>query len=265
LASTPRRCMFCLKPGTTDEHVFGEWLRVAFPRTPNDTRTQRVTRWGRDRHGKIYAMPESTIQQGHSGSKKVPYVCAGCNNGWMSRMETRTRRILTPLIQGLPHTISTFDQKYLATWISKTVMVAEYTFPANVAVPDSERLHMLANLEPPPNWKIWTADYRGTKWRNLAISHHMAALFSAKTAGSANTPPDTHLTCMGIGHLFACAVATTDIRRFAINDDSVSDLRCIWPVRPDALSWPPAGMITDARADHIATSLSRIAGIPSVP
>ncbi len=109
LASTPRRCIFCLKLGTTDEHIFGDWLRVAFPRTPKDTRTQRVTRWGRDRHGKIYAMPESTIQQGHSGSKKVPYVCAGCNNGWMSRMETRTRRILMPLIQGLPHTISTFE------------------------------------------------------------------------------------------------------------------------------------------------------------
>ena len=180
-------------------------------------------------------------------------------------MEKRTRPILMPLIQGVPHTISTFDQKYLATWIAKTVMVAEYAFPANVAVPDRERLHMLANLEPPPNWKIWIADYRETKWRNLAISHHIAALFPSKTDKPESAPPDTHLTCMGIGHFFVCAVATTDIRRFSLKDDSVSDLRCIWPVRLDRLSWPPAGMLTDDKADYIAASLSRVAGIPSVP
>jgi hypothetical protein len=110
MSSTPRRCIFCLKPGTTDEHVFGLWLREFFPRTPADTRTHRVTTWGSDRHGKIYAMPQSSIQRGHSGAKKVPYVCAGCNNGWMSRMEARTRPILMPLIQGIMHRISTFDQ-----------------------------------------------------------------------------------------------------------------------------------------------------------
>src|ERR1700742_2428273 len=95
------RCIFCLKPGTTNEHLFPDWLRVLFPRTPKDTTTRGVTQWGQDKLGKLYAMPARTIHKGHSGVTKIPYVCAGCNNGWMSRLENRARPFLMPLIQGL--------------------------------------------------------------------------------------------------------------------------------------------------------------------
>jgi hypothetical protein len=207
-------------------------------------------------------MPQSTIQRGHSGAKKVPYICAGCNNGWMSRMETRTRPILMPLIQGTMHRISTFDQKYLATWAAKTAMVAEYTMPDKIAIPDSERLWMLANLAPPPNWTIWIADYRGTKWRNLAISHHMAVL-PTKTTKPGEIAPNTHFTSFGIGNLFVQIVGTSTGAKFAVADDSVSDLRRIWPANTDAISWPPIGMLNDEKADFVANSLSRLSGIPS--
>jgi hypothetical protein len=261
--ATPRKCIFCLKPGTTDEHIFGDWLRAVFPRTPKDTRTQGVTQWGQDRHGKLYAMPQATVHQGHSGPKKVPYVCEGCNNGWMSRMENRTRRILMPLIQGLPHSISTFDQQYLATWIAKTVMVAEYAFPKNIAVPDRERLHIYANLAPPDNWTIWIADYRGFKWRNLAIYHHIGKLFPPIPPESSNSlAPDTHFTSIGMGHLFIQVVGTNSGREFGFEDDSTTQFRRIWPLTKLGLSWPPAAMLTDREADYVAESFTRIMGLP---
>lgn len=254
-----RRCIFCLTPRTTDEHVFADWLREVFPRTPRDTRTLGVTQWGQDRRGKLYAMPSRTIRQGHSGSTKVPYVCRGCNNGWMSRMETRTRPILMPLIQGLPHSISTFDLKVLATWIAKTVMVAEYIHPGHIAIPDLERLHLMANLAPPDNWMIWIADYRGLKWRSLALSHHMGKLLPPKPTEPADKPlgPDTHVTSIGIGRLFIQVGVSA--HGFDMENDA---FRLVWPLSGLSLSWPPARPIDDAEADHVANSLIRISRLP---
>jgi hypothetical protein len=76
-----------------------------------------------------------------------------------------------PLIQGNFHRVSPFDQKTLASWITKTIMVAEFLFPERVTIPDADRLRMYASAEPSENWKIWIAGYQGLKWRNLAIGY----------------------------------------------------------------------------------------------
>jgi hypothetical protein len=220
-----------------------------------------MTQWGRDAHGKLYAMPVRDVAQGHSGSKKVPYVCKGCNNGWMSRMESRTRPILTPLIQGLPHSISTFDQQYLATWIAKTVMVAEYAHPDHVAVPDRDRLHLLGELAPPDHWRIWVADYRGYVWRNLAIYHHLGRLAPPKGLESTDSA-DTHFTSIGMGHLFIQVVATTSGANFAFEDSATTPFRRIWPRIGVIMSWPPSNALFDQEANHVSKSFSRIAGLP---
>ncbi len=232
--------------------------RLLFPRTARDTSTRGITRWGQDQRGKIYAMPTQTIHKGHSGVTKVPYVCAGCNNGWMSRIEMRTRPFLMPLIQGLPRSINTFDLKVLATWITKTVMVGEYMHPDHVATPDAERLHMYANLEPPDNWAIYIADYRGSKWRNLAMSHHIAKLLPPRpTEPSDSKAPDTHFTSIGMGHLFIQVASSAGEIEFE-NDA----FRKIWPSNKLALSWPPARAIHDTEADYVANSLTRISNLP---
>ena len=111
----------------------------------------------------------------------------------MSRIETRGRRVLMPLVQGQSHRLSTFDQLVLASWVAKTVMVAEYVYPTHIAISDRDRLWMYANLEPPPKgWHIWIAHYAGIKWRNLAIYHHIGGL-------SKPTGLDTQFTSIGMG------------------------------------------------------------------
>lgn len=251
-----RRCIFCLTPSTTKEHLFAQWLREAFPRTARDTRTIGLTRWGQDKRGKVYSMPTRAIRQGHSGTTTVPFVCAGCNSGWMSRMETRARPILRPLIYGLPHSISTFDLKVLSGWIGKTVMVGEYLHPNHIAIPDSERLRMYAEFELPPTWSIWIADYQGSKWRNLAMFHHMGRVDPDPT-GSLH--PDTHFTSIGMGRLFIQAAATSSSTTIVNENDA---MRQIWPLPKTNLSWPPARFIDDGEADFIADSFSRAMNLP---
>ena len=65
------------------------------------------------------------------------------------------------------------------------------------------------------------------------------------------------------GNLFVQIVGTSTGAKFAVADDSVSDLRRIWPANTDAISWPPIGMLNDEKADFVANSLSRLSGIPS--
>jgi hypothetical protein len=265
----PNRCIFCRGPGLSKEHVFPNWLRILFPRMPAQTHLHGVTTWGQSSHGKIYAMPTLTEDKGHSGSKKVKAVCKDCNTGWMSRMENRTRPILMPLIQGVFHRLSTFDQNTLAGWIAKTVMVAEFAHPTHIAIPQDERLWTYAHFLPPTHWSIWLAAYTGTVWRNLAISHHMFALGprldpTKIPEPGAVAPPDTQSTSIGMGHLFIQVVSTTVTNiEFSLEHEAIGDFQRIWPPSGQDITWPPLRNILDPQATYIAESFARIAGLPT--
>jgi hypothetical protein len=139
-------------------------------------------------------------------------------------------------------------------------MVAEYAFPQHISIPDRERLHMYAKYAPPDNWMIWIADYRGTKWRNLAIFHHMGKLLPSKPPEpSESVAPDTHFTSIGMGHFFIQVVGTSTGLEFDSDNDA---LRRIWPMTKLAMSWPPARPIFDAEADYLANSFARIMKLP---
>jgi hypothetical protein len=140
---------------------------VCYSHAPIDTHMSRTTTWGKGKTGSLYAMPIIKNHHGHSGSKRLKVVCRTCNNGWMSRMENRTRPILMRLIQGIPHRLSSFDQAILAAWTAKTIMVAEFGYPHAIAIPDVERLRMYAATEVQENWAIWIADYKGTDMAQL--------------------------------------------------------------------------------------------------
>lgn len=172
-------------------------------------------------------------------------------------MENRNRPFLLPLIQGLPRSISTFDVKVLSAWIAKTVMVGEYLHPQHITIPDHERLRMYADFEPPPNWTIWIADYRGDKWRNLTMFHHMGRLSPVGPSG--DVVADAHLTSIGIGRLFIQVAATAS--GYTIDTDNDA-FRRIWPLTGLALSWPPSRFIDDTEADFIANSFARIMKLP---
>ncbi len=259
--STQKRCIFCRQSGLSREHIFGDWLRAIFPRSSADTHLHGMTTWGQAKSGKIYAMPTLKIEQGHSGSKKVKHVCKACNNGWMSRMEMRARPILMPLIQGTFHKLSVFDQKSLAGWVAKTIMVAEFTYPDRVAVSEDDRLRMYASQEPSDNWKIWIAHYNGIKHSRLSISYHGCALGPSEPPAPDNTTPaNTQFTNIGMGHLFIHASSTTTRADFQFDDETF--FRRIWPPTDRDLIWPPLTSLGEEDADYVIGALSRLTGMP---
>ena len=105
-----RKCLFCNEDATSKEHVWPQWILKLLPsRKPIRQR--------------LGAGKEVT----YAGDFKLKGVCSACNNGWMSELETEVRPILGPMVQDLSVQLDLEDQKKLARWAFKTVIVLEGT------------------------------------------------------------------------------------------------------------------------------------------
>jgi len=68
--------------------------------------------------------PDKTVSyRTRGGSQTVRSVCATCNNGWMSDLETEAQPLLEPLLKGEIIRLSEPEQMIAATWAVKTVLV----------------------------------------------------------------------------------------------------------------------------------------------
>ena len=121
-------CIFCGGLGVTKEHLFSNWLRQLFPRTPSDTHTFGRSDWA------TQTGFEQVINQGHSGSRRVRKVCKHCNTGWISRIDDDARHAITPLIQGASTLVSQAMQRDIAAWFTKIAMVGDAIHPTRSVV-----------------------------------------------------------------------------------------------------------------------------------
>jgi len=140
-----RSCVFCGRGPVTAEDVFPRWLGAYLGRRPTYTVTGAgigTTHWGGYR--------------GLSMTARVKRVCKGCNNGWMSQLETAAAPILKPM---LTETISvslsggaTGSLSILAKWAMKTALMIQYAH-RSPAIPGMiyQEFHR-TQLPPPQCW-----------------------------------------------------------------------------------------------------------------
>ena len=111
----PGTCVFCGSVGTmTGEHVLGDWLN----RIGQDLEPVTHSAGWLNQIGRQMGPPQRPYQQ------KVRDVCGECNSGWMSSLERKAQRVLTPLILGEAGVISLQDQGAIAMWVQKTALTA---------------------------------------------------------------------------------------------------------------------------------------------
>lgn len=124
LVNPKNRCLFCLSDlkrrgkglGQAEEHVVPKWLSKYL-----GIQKTRITPMRVGTHsGEIIDFRQQTV-----GTLVAGGVCANCNNGWMSKLETDTKPILKALISNVSRlTTLTVEQRYLlARWTLKTVGV----------------------------------------------------------------------------------------------------------------------------------------------
>ena len=133
-----RPCVFCGGGPVTAEHVLPSWLKSAFD--PGDLE-----------HGFSFQASDDRVraykQKLLHNTVKAP--CAGCNNGWMSRLEDGVRDLLPEMINGRRVGMNAVRQEALATWSIKTIlMFAKMHRPSEIIIPESDYTDLFDNRQP---------------------------------------------------------------------------------------------------------------------
>lgn len=234
MTKTP--CGFCESKTKkiTNEHVFGEWIGALFGAGQPDLIVRNTLK----RDG-IALRPWDTYRL----DQQVRMACKTCNTGWMSRLETTVKRIVTPMIRGDARVLLTLrHQIAIATWAVKTAMVVEFLEKQHARYfTQAERRSLMIDAVPARSMGayVWVGRY-GSK--NDGVH------------GSAATMTDTvrraHISTFAIGQ-FAIQVlversAQGQQGRFFIRPGPWQGLLSqVWPPPPilgsqtHPLAWPP--------------------------
>lgn len=132
-----RECLFCGRLWGTarrsDEHVLPRWMRKHEQELLNRPHQSYSVGLDLDADARELVELPSTLVTSKSSllTLKTRDVCADCNNGWMSRLETAARPLILTVAEaarlGEEARISREDARTLALWCQKTAATNELT------------------------------------------------------------------------------------------------------------------------------------------
>lgn len=236
-----RRCIFCGNTPVTREHMWADWLRDYIPREMQ-YHTARFARLGLEAEQVSYKK-----QTGDPHSRRIPCVCAKCNNEWMSGLQEDAKPFLVPMLQNKPVALHKLTKTMLATWVTMTTMVAEYENQAMVAIPQSDRTKFFETQHPLPHWRIWIGSHRR---QNVPMFHHNVLPFTTEEElkrlppGAETDAANTQTTTICLGkylviHVMSSVIARSIVRRWKLPRQIRDGMTQIWPIRPTKNDrWP---------------------------
>jgi hypothetical protein len=92
--------------------------------------------------------------RGDSTTARV--VCAKCNGGWMSQLETQAKQLLVNMIRStdVPVVLTPEQQVVVSTWMTKTTMVADYVVRRPPVFSEAQRRLMTSQMVPPYQMQV---------------------------------------------------------------------------------------------------------------
>jgi hypothetical protein len=241
------RCAFCGKPGRPSrEHVLAQWMRDVVGPLPME-RTTYASGFDLLDDGRAYASVGESVRVSRSSllHQVTRTVCALCNNGWMSRLETAAKPILENLFsarrQNETRTLSPDEATVLARWAVKTSWTSELSglgdqnqdhawMPA-----DMRRRLMSAEDTPPATIWVWLAACQDIDLCQQLQAHVTYDRTSPPTPGQ--TPQRILASCLTVNGV-ALLVYSFDSRApFPPPLAAPHGLR-LWP-KPSSVEFPP--------------------------
>jgi hypothetical protein len=141
-----RTCLFCGGNPSTKEDAWPLWLMKRFP----SASTARM--FAERRGGPLSDWPITKPKL------PVKWLCASCNNGWMSRLEREVKPIIESILDEKLNAIDASAQQTLAAWAVKTVMVLEALDPDRQwFYTAEEREQMRLSRSIPHRTSVWIA------------------------------------------------------------------------------------------------------------
>lgn len=213
--------------------------------------------------GTVHHVPSRGFlhRPGDPHAQRLKVVCKACNNGWMSRLQERTKPILVPLLKGEWAPLTKQDQKTLAAWATMFTMVLEFADPNTLVTPPEQRDQFRLTQEPPQGWAVWVGDYEGVLWRGV-FNHfgwRVAPVFLRP-----GTPPavaldakfDAQSTAIAPGRLFLMTFSTT-YAHVKVNERAFAErfgVRVLWP-NADVAVVRPDKVLDDIAADTASAAI----------
>lgn len=237
-----RPCIICgEKRKLTVEHVWPQWMTDCLPGEKGSPFRYRRGRsdaptppwFARDNDGKLDAR-----------AKRLCDVCRQRINEAIEDPAQAT--VLCDLIRGQEIPIPAEQRQVLATWISKTALLAEYTYGDDQRnFPEVPYAALNSDLRRPPTgaW-VWVAVFRGD--RPDGVSHRSYRVSQNEVTG----PPSVStggLTTFFIGHL-ACQFLWTGSSSFIpipLSSPWEDIAVQLWPAPDPVQDWPPTAALSE--------------------
>ena len=166
----PRTCMFCDSPASTKEDAWPLWIVRRFP-APLAVTVEA------ERKGVSLSPWRQT-----GFFAKVRSVCASCNNGWMSRLETEAKPAIEKVLSNDELILTEPERELIARWVLKTAMVFEAVGGKGWFYSAAERKSVRDGKIPSGYSGIWVARCRGLSGA-FADANNMFETSALSTAG----------------------------------------------------------------------------------
>lgn len=184
----------------------------------------------------------------------VKDVCASCNHGWMSRLESVAARVLPPLILGHSADIDRDDLGPLAAWAQKTALVGMLVSSTDerargYGLPASEYREMYAirdQLVPLQASTFWIGRHVGTSIAFAQVTPLVVAIDDLQKTAT----PQAYVLTLVIGHLAIHAVRFTS-PGFELPVSLGSGLNRLWPSN-ERVAWASASPLDDDAVAKLA-------------
>ena len=266
-----KRCIFCGQQNpSSNEDALPLWIqRTALERDPT---AEMFCEWDGARRWQV------RITDKKSNAFRVNRVCRSCNNGWMSALEEQVRPSIEPAIFGAGAvTWTRTQQRIVATWIAKTVVVFEhasfnmkgrseaFTSPFFDA---DDRRHIYDAKLPPTNTLIWVAAYIPED--DLFFRHGADIDFTLAPAPPTFGAGEAYCSTMLIGH-FAFQLVSFWRKRLDDKRGStgielnigrgwLDKTILIWPpdIATASARWPPSCALDKQWFDALARRIDNV-------
>jgi hypothetical protein len=148
-----RSCIFCRSKADTREHLWPAWLLDRLPKQGLRLHEGQIG------ERQLFRYPAKTAEL------KARFVCAGCNQGWMSDIEKQNIPVIGALIQDIALPLDRVQQRALAHWCLKTAMAFESTTHSvrEFYYSSAERDRLRLQQEVPENTTVWIGRYTGSR------------------------------------------------------------------------------------------------------
>jgi hypothetical protein len=262
-ATVSRSCVFCGGAGLTKEHILPLWVDRLTKQVHGHGKVQHIA--GASLGGPLSEeafdeaktkYPALRTWQANSSEVTIRRVCSTCNSGWLQRLETSVRPLLTPAILGTERVaIRPREQMLISRWALKTALLLRYVRQPVNPPPEERTTWVMTHEEPPPQAGVWLAAYGGSAHAWVQMSRHNLE----PPAGSGVQVFHCELTTFTLGRLLVLVLDVPDADRdVAIGTYEkvfVPFTSKLWPPPGYNVRWPPLLGVDDVSLQKLSEAL----------